>query len=123
MEAHLEPGYQFLQVLACGDLRGNMVLFPLLKYLVLGTYVTQEVKKISPINHFKGVHGISSVTSVSVTMLGYNQIEICSVSLSIHPSNCSDPDFYYFSNDDNKSTVNILTHKYKYGCALLWFQL
>ncbi|XP_061366242.1 uncharacterized protein LOC133309475 [Gastrolobium bilobum] len=65
------------EVLACGDLRGNMVLFPLLKSLVLGTSVTQVVK-IPPVNHFKGVHGISSVSSVSVTKLGYNQIEICS---------------------------------------------
>ncbi|KAJ1412523.1 WD40/YVTN repeat-like-containing domain superfamily [Sesbania bispinosa] len=65
------------EVLACGDLRGNMVLFPLLKSLVLGTSVTQEMK-IPPVNHFKGVHGISSVSSVFVTKLDYNQIEICS---------------------------------------------
>lgn len=76
-----------MQVLACGDLRGNMVLFPLLKNLVLGTSVAQEMK-ILPINHFKGVHGISSVSSVVVTKLGYNQIEIRSVCLTIHPSNC-----------------------------------
>lgn len=63
------------EVLACGDLRGNMVLFPLLKNLVLGTSVAQEMK-IPPVNHFKGVHGISSVSSVVVTKLGYNQIEI-----------------------------------------------
>ncbi|XP_019422178.1 PREDICTED: uncharacterized protein LOC109331864 [Lupinus angustifolius] len=65
------------EVLACGDVRGNIVLFPLLKNLVLGTYVTQEVK-VLPVNHFKGVHGISSVSSVYVTKFGYNQIEICS---------------------------------------------
>ncbi|KAK7259152.1 hypothetical protein RIF29_24751 [Crotalaria pallida] len=65
------------EVLACGDLRGNLVLFPLLKNQVLGTCVTQEVK-IPPVNHFKGVHGISSVSSVSITKLGYNQMEICS---------------------------------------------
>ncbi|XP_027188627.1 uncharacterized protein [Cicer arietinum] len=63
------------EVLACGDLRGNMVLFPLLKSLVLSTSVGQEMK-IPPVNHFKGVHGISSVSSVVVTKLGYNQIEI-----------------------------------------------
>ncbi|KAH1079034.1 hypothetical protein AAZX31_19G206700 [Glycine max] len=65
------------EVLACGDVRGNMVLFPLLKNLVLGISAAQEMK-IPPVNHFKGVHGISSVSSVSVTKLGYNQIEICS---------------------------------------------
>ncbi|KAK7284533.1 hypothetical protein RJT34_19280 [Clitoria ternatea] len=65
------------EIVACGDLRGNMVLFPLLKNLVLGTSVAQETKT-PPVNHFKGVHGISSVTSVSVTKLGYNQTEICS---------------------------------------------
>ncbi|KAL5060748.1 hypothetical protein RYX36_032352 [Vicia faba] len=63
------------EVLACGDLRGNMVLFPLLKKLVLSTSVAQEMK-IPPVNHFKGVHGISSVSSVVVTKLGYNQIQI-----------------------------------------------
>lgn len=75
-----------LQVLACGDLRGNMILFPLLKDLVLGTSVAQEME-IPPVNHFKGVHGISSVSSVVVTKLGYNQIEIRSVCLTIHASN------------------------------------
>ncbi|KAK7397007.1 hypothetical protein VNO78_18171 [Psophocarpus tetragonolobus] len=65
------------EILACGDVRGNMVLFPLLKNLVLGISAELETK-IAPVNHFKGVHGISSVYSVSVTKLGYNQIEICS---------------------------------------------
>jgi len=66
------------QVLACGDVRGNMVLFPLLKNLVLSISDTEE-RKIPPVNNFKGVHGISSVSSVSVTKLGYNQLEIRSV--------------------------------------------
>ncbi|KAK4273317.1 hypothetical protein QN277_021743 [Acacia crassicarpa] len=65
------------EVLVCGDLRGNMVLFPLEKRLVLDMSVAHEVKT-SPVNHFKGVHGISSVSSVSVTLLSSNQIEICS---------------------------------------------
>ncbi|XP_014496090.1 uncharacterized protein LOC106757805 isoform X1 [Vigna radiata var. radiata] len=63
------------EVLACGDVRGNMVLFPLLKNLVLSISGAEE-RKIPPVNYFKGVHGISSVSSVSVTKLGYNQIEI-----------------------------------------------
>ncbi|XP_027351575.1 uncharacterized protein LOC113862665 isoform X2 [Abrus precatorius] len=65
------------EVLACGDLRGNVILFPLLKDLVADTSASHEMK-IPPVSHFKGVHGISSVSSVSVTRLGYNQIEICS---------------------------------------------
>ena len=62
----------------CGDLRGNLVLFPLLKSLLLNPSVASEVK-ISPINYFKGVHGISSVSSVSFARLSSNQTEICSV--------------------------------------------
>ncbi|XP_054801986.1 uncharacterized protein LOC129305854 isoform X2 [Prosopis cineraria] len=65
------------EVLVCGDLRGNVVLFPLAKRLVLDMSIAHEVKT-SPVNHFKGVHGISSVSSVSVTLLGSKQIEICS---------------------------------------------
>lgn len=86
-----------LQILACGDVRGNMVLFPLLKNLVLGISAAQEMK-ISPVNHFKGVHGISSVSSVSVTKLGYNQIEMRSVCSTIHSSNCCGPNLNYLPN-------------------------
>ena len=62
----------------CGDLRGNLVLFPLLKSLLLNSSVASE-EKMSPINYFKGVHGISSVSSVSFARLSSSQIEICSV--------------------------------------------
>ncbi|XP_075641415.1 uncharacterized protein LOC142613103 isoform X1 [Castanea sativa] len=65
------------EVLVCGDLRGNLVLFPLLKSLLLNTSVASE-EKMSPINYFKGVHGISSMSSVSFARLSSNQIEICS---------------------------------------------
>ncbi|XP_028791484.1 uncharacterized protein LOC114747332 [Neltuma alba] len=65
------------EVLVCGDLRGNMFLFPLAKSMLGDVSLAHEVKT-SPINHFKGVHGISSVSSVSVALLGSNQIEICS---------------------------------------------
>ncbi|KAG6619439.1 uncharacterized protein LOC122317079 isoform X2 [Carya illinoinensis] len=65
------------EVLVCGDVRGNLVLFPLLKDLLLNTSVASKVK-ISPINYFKGVHGISSVSSVSFSRLSSEQIEICS---------------------------------------------
>lgn len=105
----------------CGDLRGNMVLFPLAKMLVLDLPVTQEVK-ISPMNHFKGVHGISSVSSVSVTLLSLNQIEIRSVSekleqfiLLVLVLQVS----LIFSNDNFDYTVNVQTQKDKHGCLLL----
>lgn len=67
-----------MQVLVCGDLRGNLILFPLLRDLLLGTSTASELK-ISPLNYFKGAHGISTVSNVSVAKLRSNQIEIRSV--------------------------------------------
>ncbi|KAL8253963.1 hypothetical protein R6Q59_032184 [Mikania micrantha] len=52
------------EVLVCGDLRGNLVIFPLLRNLLLSTPVS--VAQISPLNYFKGAHGISSVTTISI---------------------------------------------------------
>lgn len=65
-------------MLVCGDIRGNLVLFPLLKSVSMGTSVALE-GKISAINYFKGAHGISSVTSVTIAGLHSDQIEIRSV--------------------------------------------
>ncbi|XP_052189497.1 uncharacterized protein LOC127799469 isoform X2 [Diospyros lotus] len=62
------------EVLVCGDLRGNLVLFPLAKDL-LNTSVASEVK-ISTLNYFKGAHGISSVCSIAVTNFSSNQVDI-----------------------------------------------
>ncbi|CAK9145270.1 unnamed protein product [Ilex paraguariensis] len=66
------------EVLVCGDLRGNLILFPLLKGLLLGSYIASEAK-ISPSNHFKGAHGISSVCSVAIAGSSFSQVEIHSV--------------------------------------------
>uniref|UniRef100_A0A5B7C8Q1 WD repeat-containing protein 6 n=1 Tax=Davidia involucrata TaxID=16924 RepID=A0A5B7C8Q1_DAVIN len=63
------------EVLVCGDLRGNLVLFPLLKDLLLDIPVASEVK-LSPSNYFKGAHGISSVCSISIARFSSRQIEI-----------------------------------------------
>ncbi|KAJ0052686.1 hypothetical protein Pint_00789 [Pistacia integerrima] len=63
------------EVLVCGDLRGNLVLFPLSRDLLLGTSAASEVK-ISPLSYFKGAHGISTVSNISVARLSSNQIEI-----------------------------------------------
>lgn len=79
---------EFLQVLVCGDIRGNLVLFPLRKGVLQGTEVASNVK-ISPSNYFKGAHGISSVSSVSVGRLSSSQIEIrsvCQISTLIYKS-------------------------------------
>nr|XP_011467078.1 PREDICTED: uncharacterized protein LOC101298466 [Fragaria vesca subsp. vesca] len=64
------------EVLVCGDIRGNLLLFPLLKSVLLGTLVADD--NISPSSCFKGAHGISSISSVAVGRLSSNQIEICS---------------------------------------------
>ncbi|XP_021895939.1 WD repeat-containing protein 6 [Carica papaya] len=66
------------EVLVCGDLRGNLVLFPLLKDLLTGMPSALGVK-ITPINYFKGAHGISNVSSLSFGRLSSSKIEICSV--------------------------------------------
>ncbi|XP_012082975.1 uncharacterized protein LOC105642679 isoform X2 [Jatropha curcas] len=65
------------EVLVCGDLRGNLVLFPLLKSLLLETPAAPGIK-ISPLSYFKGAHGISSITSISVSKLSSCGIELCS---------------------------------------------
>ncbi|KAH0981980.1 hypothetical protein GBA52_009157 [Prunus armeniaca] len=79
------------EVLVCGDIRGNLVLFPLRKGVLQGTEVASNVK-ISPSNYFKGAHGISSVSSVSVGRLSSSQIEIrsvCQISTLIYKSDHS----------------------------------
>ncbi|XP_021279955.1 uncharacterized protein LOC110413462 isoform X3 [Herrania umbratica] len=63
------------ELLVCGDLRGNLVLFPLSKDLLLCMSSISGVK-ISPRSYFKGAHGISSVSNISVVRLSCNQIEI-----------------------------------------------
>ncbi|KAM2685571.1 hypothetical protein FF1_047268 [Malus domestica] len=62
------------EVLVCGDIRGNLVLFPLLKSVLHGT--VEPNMKISPSNYFKGAHGISSVSSLAVARLSSEKIEI-----------------------------------------------
>lgn len=67
-------------MLVCGDIRGNLLLFPLLKSTLVGTSVASDTK-IFALNYFKGAHGISTVTTIAVTRLSSNQIKICSVRL------------------------------------------
>ncbi|KAL5700386.1 hypothetical protein ACHQM5_025834 [Ranunculus cassubicifolius] len=63
------------QVLVCGDQRGNLTVFSLSGSLLDDIPCTLEAK-YSPISSFKGAHGISSVTSISVSATSLNQIEI-----------------------------------------------
>lgn len=69
------------EVLVCGDLRGNLILFPLLRDLLLGESVA-SVSQIAPINYFKGAHGISSVSSVSIHGSSSSNVELHSVRAS-----------------------------------------
>ena len=66
-------------MLVCGDLRGNLVLYPLLRSILVGSCFESEVK-ITPLTYFKGAHGISSVSSILTAGFVSNQIEIRSVS-------------------------------------------
>lgn len=68
----------FLQIVVCGDVRGNLILFPLPKDLLLDSPITTGVK-IIPTCYFKGAHGISTVTSVVVARLESCQTELHSV--------------------------------------------
>nr|XP_043621149.1 WD repeat-containing protein 6 [Erigeron canadensis] len=53
------------EVLVCGDLRGNLVIYPLLRNLLIGKPAA-SVAHISPLTYFKGAHGISTVSSISI---------------------------------------------------------
>ncbi|XP_020590632.1 uncharacterized protein LOC110031650 isoform X2 [Phalaenopsis equestris] len=63
------------EVLVCGDLRGNLTVYPLSED-IMNSVAIEMVKKVSLINRFKGAHGISTVTSIMITMLDFNQMEI-----------------------------------------------
>ncbi|XP_011079487.1 uncharacterized protein LOC105162994 [Sesamum indicum] len=62
------------ELLVCGDIRGNLLLFSLPRGLLCATVVAAEVKEY-PVNYFKGAHGVSSVSSVSICSPS-DQVEI-----------------------------------------------
>ncbi|KAG0472116.1 hypothetical protein HPP92_016662 [Vanilla planifolia] len=64
------------EVLFCGDQRGNLIVYPLSDDLMNAESV-EKVKTVSAINQFKGAHGISTVTSVTIAALDAYQVEIC----------------------------------------------
>ncbi|KAG9444066.1 hypothetical protein H6P81_015406 [Aristolochia fimbriata] len=65
------------EVLVAGDQRGNLILFPLPKDFQNGTLIGSE-SKIKALTYFKGAHGISSVSSISIARSKFNEVEISS---------------------------------------------
>ncbi|KAK6118147.1 hypothetical protein DH2020_048131 [Rehmannia glutinosa] len=63
------------ELLVCGDIRGNLLLFSLPRGLLSITSSASEVKA-SPMNYFKGAHGVSSVSSVSISSPSPDQVDI-----------------------------------------------
>ncbi|CAH9082556.1 unnamed protein product [Cuscuta epithymum] len=63
------------EVLVCGDIRGNVLLFPLKKDLVNAKPLPLE-ENVSPLTYFKGAHGISTVCSVSIAGSIPSQLDI-----------------------------------------------
>ncbi|KFK30735.1 hypothetical protein AALP_AA6G020500 [Arabis alpina] len=87
------------EVLVCGDLRGNIILYPLSKDMLNGVPVSSELK-IPSLNHFKAAHGISTVSSLSVARLTSNKAEICSTG--------GDGCICYFEYDKEKQTLEFM---------------
>ncbi|KAL3652969.1 hypothetical protein CASFOL_002650 [Castilleja foliolosa] len=63
------------ELLVCGDIRGNLLLFSLPRDLLCSSSISSEVKA-SPMNYFKGAHGVSSVSSVSISNFSLDQVDI-----------------------------------------------
>lgn len=66
------------EVLVCGDIRGNLLLFPLQRDILFSMSTASEIN-ISPFSNFRGAHGISTVCSISIASFGPTQLEIHSV--------------------------------------------
>ncbi|ESQ46931.1 hypothetical protein EUTSA_v10027621mg [Eutrema salsugineum] len=87
------------EVLVCGDLRGNITLFPLSKDMLNGVSASPELK-IPSLNYFKAAHGISTVSSLSVSKLTSNKAEICSTG--------GDGCICYFEYDKERQTLEFM---------------
>ena len=68
----------FLQVLICGDQRGNLTVYPLSKGLIVDNS-DKIVEEVSLLRQFKGAHGISSVNSILLSKLNPYQTEVHTV--------------------------------------------
>ncbi|XP_010428847.1 PREDICTED: WD repeat-containing protein 6-like isoform X1 [Camelina sativa] len=87
------------EVILCGDLRGNITLFPLSKDMLNGVSVSSELK-IPSLIYFKGAHGISTVSSLSVARITSNKAEICSTG--------ADGCICYFEYDRERQTLEFM---------------
>ncbi|KAL3380551.1 hypothetical protein AABB24_000941 [Solanum stoloniferum] len=63
------------EVLVCGDIRGNLLLFPLQRDILFSMSTASEIN-ITPLNNFRGAHGISTVCSISIASFTPTQLEI-----------------------------------------------
>ncbi|XP_055818010.1 uncharacterized protein LOC129887079 isoform X2 [Solanum dulcamara] len=63
------------EVLVCGDIRGNLLLFPLQRDILFSMSAASEIN-ITPLNNFRGAHGISTVCSISIASFSPTQLEI-----------------------------------------------
>ncbi|XP_019250971.1 PREDICTED: uncharacterized protein LOC109229873 isoform X2 [Nicotiana attenuata] len=63
------------EVLVCGDIRGNLLLFPMQRDILFSMSTASEIN-ISPFSNFRGAHGISTVCSISIASFGPTQLEI-----------------------------------------------
>ncbi|KAL1553047.1 hypothetical protein AAHA92_13772 [Salvia divinorum] len=63
------------ELIVCGDIRGNLILFSSPRTLLNSNSGTTEVKE-SPVSYFKGAHGVSSVNSVSISRLSSDEVDI-----------------------------------------------
>ncbi|KAJ9187931.1 hypothetical protein P3X46_003342 [Hevea brasiliensis] len=98
------------EVLVCGDLRGNLIVFPLYKGLLLDARTAPEIK-IFPLCYFKGAHGISTVSSISISKLSSNEIEICSTG--------GDGCLCYFEYDRDRQSLEFIGMKQVKGLSLI----
>ncbi|XP_051118553.1 uncharacterized protein LOC127242882 isoform X2 [Andrographis paniculata] len=64
------------ELIVCGDIRGNLLLFSLPRSLACGSFLSTEVKKTPTLNYLKGVHGVSTVNSVFISSVSPDQVEI-----------------------------------------------
>ncbi|KAL8150342.1 hypothetical protein V2J09_020150 [Rumex salicifolius] len=65
------------KVVVCGDLRGNLTIFPLPGSILLSTSV-EPMQKMLPVTSFKGAHGISAVSNISLAKFSSQLVDICS---------------------------------------------
>ncbi|CAN4112818.1 unnamed protein product [Withania somnifera] len=87
------------EVLVCGDIRGNLLLFPLERDILFSMSTASEIN-ITPISNFRGAHGISTVCSISIASFSPPQLEIHSTG--------GDGCICYFEHDRNRHNLDFI---------------